>query len=84
MLAVSGRLGTGQDLATLDIPAALSPRVQNALKADPKTVELRGLATHFYSLGERVQGLFDEEALCDVLINVSAPRGGGHDGLMRW
>ena len=73
MLAVSQRLGTLSDVITLDIPVALSPRVQNALKADPRTVELRSLATHFYGLGERVLGLFEEEVLCDVLINVCPP-----------
>lgn len=70
MLAVSQRLGTLSDVITLDIPVALSPRVQNALKADPRTVELRSLATHFYGLGERVLGLFEEEVLCDVLVSV--------------
>ncbi|KAI5843165.1 DNA replication complex GINS protein psf3 [Tricharina praecox] len=69
MLAVSQRLGTLSDVITLDIPVALSPRVQNALKADPRTVELRSLATHFYGLGERVLGLFEEEVLCDVLVS---------------
>jgi GINS complex subunit 3 len=70
MLAISQRLGTLTNVITLDIPVALAPRVQNALKADPRTVELRALATHFYGLGERVLGLFEEEELCDVLINV--------------
>jgi hypothetical protein len=70
MLAVSQRLGTLSDVITLDLPSALSPRIQNALKADPRTVELRAQATHFYGLGERVLGLFDEEVLADVLINV--------------
>ena len=70
MLAVSRRLGALQNAITLDMPTPLSPRVQNALKADPRTVELRGLAPHFYGLGERVLGLFDEDELCTVLINV--------------
>ncbi|KAA8894753.1 hypothetical protein FN846DRAFT_386810 [Sphaerosporella brunnea] len=69
MLAVSQRLGTLTNVITLDIPSALSPRVQNALKADPRTVELRSLATHFYGLGQRVLGLFEEDELCEVLIN---------------
>ena len=67
---MSERLGTLTNVITLDIPTALAPRIQNALKADPRTVELRSLATHFYGLGERVLGLFEEEGLCDVLINV--------------
>ncbi|KAF8475849.1 hypothetical protein BDZ91DRAFT_195997 [Kalaharituber pfeilii] len=54
-------------LITLDLPPALSPRVQNALKADPRSVDLRSLATHFYALGCRVLQLFEEEELGDIL-----------------
>ncbi|KAL7276360.1 DNA replication protein [Rhizina undulata] len=67
MLAVSQRLGTMTNIISLDIPNALSPRVQNALKADPRTVDLRALAKHFYSLGERVLNLFEDEELLDIL-----------------
>lgn len=42
----------------------------NALKADPRTVDLRSLAPHFYSLGERILELFEEEELVDVLMEV--------------
>lgn len=66
------RLGTSR-LVTLDIPSALSERVMNALKADPRTVDLRALAPHFYSLSERVLELFEEEEMVDVLINVRLP-----------
>lgn len=45
MLAVSQNQ-TGTPILTLDMPTALSPRVLNALKADPKTVDLRALAQH--------------------------------------
>src|SRR5262245_46548944 len=41
-------------LVTLDTPSALAPRVLNALKADPRTVDLRALAPHFYNLGARI------------------------------
>lgn len=43
------------------MPNALSQRVLNALKADPRTVDLRSLATHFYSLGTRALELFEDE-----------------------
>ncbi|KAJ4359088.1 DNA replication protein [Ascochyta clinopodiicola] len=66
MLALSQSLNT-QSLVTLDTPTALSPRVLNALKADPKTVDLRALAPHFYNLGARILELFDEEDMVDVL-----------------
>lgn len=42
----------------------------NALKADPKTVDLRALAPHFYSLSERLLEIFEEEDMVDVLSDV--------------
>jgi GINS complex subunit 3 len=58
-------------LVTLDPPSALSPRVLNALKADPRTVDLRALAPHFYDLGARILELFEEEEMIEVLSDVS-------------
>jgi GINS complex subunit 3 len=58
-------------LVTLDPPSALSPRVLNALKADPRTVDLRALAPHFYGLGARILELFEEEEMIEVLSDVS-------------
>lgn len=43
----------------------------NALKADPRTIDLRALAPHFYNLSERILELFEEEEMVDVLSNVS-------------
>ncbi|OAL68083.1 DNA replication complex GINS protein PSF3 [Trichophyton rubrum] len=54
-------------LVTLDLPKALSEQVMNALKADPRTVDLRALAPHFYRLGCRILQLFEEEEMVDVL-----------------
>lgn len=62
-------MGTSR-LVTLDIPSALSERVMNALKADPRTVDLRALAPNFYRLSERVLELFEEEEMVDILSNV--------------
>lgn len=42
----------------------------NALKADPRTVDLRALAPHFYSLSERLLEIFEEEEMVDVLSDV--------------
>lgn len=67
MLAVSSPSST-KALVTLDLPPSLSPRVMNALKADPKSVDLRALAQHFYGLGSRILELFEEEEVCDVLM----------------
>ena len=70
MLAVAGSSQSGSALVTLDFPPALSQRVVNALKADPKVVDLRAQAPHFYALGARVLELFEEEEVGDVLIEV--------------
>lgn len=53
------------------MPEALSERVMNALKADPRTIDLRALAPHFYNLSERILELFEEEEMVDVLGDVS-------------
>lgn len=60
-------------LVTLDPPSALSSRVLNALKADPRTVDLRALAPHFYDLGARILELFEEEEMIEVLSDVRTP-----------
>lgn len=70
MLGVSQRLGTMTNVVSLDLPTALAPRIQNALKADPRTVDLRALASHYYSLGERILGLLEEDELVDILTEV--------------
>jgi hypothetical protein len=68
----SQRLGTSP-LVTLDMPPSLGPRVMNALKADPRTVDLRALAPHFYALGARTLELFEDEEMVDVLSDVGYP-----------
>lgn len=45
----------------------------NALKADPKTVDLRAQAAHFYSIGARMLELFEEEEMVDILSDVWDP-----------
>ena len=67
----SQRLGTSP-LVTLDLPSALSPRVMNALQADPRTVDLRSQATHFYALAGRILDLFEEEEMVDILSDVGS------------
>lgn len=71
MLALSKPGGPSSSLASLDMPAALGPRVINALKADPKSVDIKAQARWFYGLGERMLDLFDEEEMTDVLNDVS-------------
>ncbi|KAI9654416.1 MAG: DNA replication protein [Alyxoria varia] len=92
MLAVSQSIGSSP-MATIDMPSALSTRVLNALKADPRTVDLRAQAPHFYSLGVRMLELFEEDEMAEVLAatlrkraaeihdHANNPRGGlGGDG----
>lgn len=43
----------------------------NALKADPRSVDLRSQASHFYRLGVKILQLFEEEEMVDVLSDVS-------------
>lgn len=69
MLAVS-QSQSGASTLHLDLPKALSNRVQNALKADPKSLDLRQQAMHFYALGCRMLELFEEEELGEVLDDV--------------
>ena len=66
MLAVSSPT-MSKSLVTLDLPACLSQRVINALKADAKSVDLRAQAQHFYNLGARMLELFEEDEILDVL-----------------
>ncbi|EXJ57655.1 DNA replication complex GINS protein PSF3 [Cladophialophora psammophila CBS 110553] len=75
MLAVStGNTPGSPQLVTLDFPAPLQQRVINALKADPKTVDLRAQAPHFYALGARIMELFDDRAVLDTLLDTFKER----------
>ena len=58
-------------LVTLDFPQPLQQRVINALKADPKTVDVRAQAPHFYALGSKILELFEDEDVVDVLLDAS-------------
>ncbi|TKA75252.1 hypothetical protein B0A55_05755 [Friedmanniomyces simplex] len=75
MLAVSKPAGPSSSaLATLDMPAALGGKVLNALRADPRSVELRQQAQWFYGLGERMLELFEEEEMGAVLLDTFKQR----------
>jgi GINS complex subunit 3 len=74
MLAVSNNSATDANqspMVTLDFPAAMQGKVVNALKADPKSVDLRAQASYFYEVGGRVLELFEDEDLEGVLGDVS-------------
>ncbi|RMY90577.1 hypothetical protein D0862_09927, partial [Hortaea werneckii] len=76
MLAVSKPAGPASptSLASLDMPFALGPRVLNALKADPKSVDVRAQAPWFYGLGERMLELFEDEEVGEVLLETFKQR----------
>lgn len=74
--AVPRNSPSAQSLVSIDFPPALQQRVVNALKADPKSVDIRAQASHFYTLAARVLELFEDDALIEVLTEV-----GGH---WRW
>lgn len=69
MLAVSKP--AADPLGSLEMPTALGQRVLNALRADPRSVDLRAQAQFFYGLGERMLDLFEEEEMGEVLSDVS-------------
>ena len=60
-------------LVNLDFPAPLQARVVNALEADPKTVDIRAQAPHYYALGAKILELFDDDQIVDVLLKVTIP-----------
>ncbi|KAL2352364.1 DNA replication complex GINS protein PSF3 [Cryomyces antarcticus] len=57
----------GTQLIELDLPDALSTRIMNVLQADAKTVDIRALAPHFYTLAARILELFDEKGMVEIL-----------------
>ena len=60
-------------LVTLDFPTPLQQRVINALKADPRTVDLRAQAPHYYALGAKLLDLFEEEDRPGITVHSLAP-----------
>ncbi|GAO51047.1 GINS complex subunit Psf3 [Saitoella complicata NRRL Y-17804] len=56
-----------QQFTDLHLPPPFSSRVRNALKADPKSVDLRAWSPHFYGVGVRLLGVVRDEELVQVL-----------------
>ena len=63
----------GTSVLSMDLPTSISPRVLNALKANPKTVDLSAQAPHFYELAARALDLFEEDEIVDILTEVRRP-----------
>lgn len=67
---LTSRSQRNEQLLTLDFPPALQQRVMNALRADPKSVDIRNQAPHFYTLATRILEIFEDENMTEVLIDV--------------
>ena len=57
-------------MLTIEFPSSMSSRVLNALRADPLSVDLRALSSHFYSLAIRCFDLFDDDEVVGVMLDV--------------
>ncbi|KAJ9498682.1 DNA replication protein [Exophiala xenobiotica] len=53
---------------------SVNRRVINALKANPRTVDLRAQAPHYYALGARIMELFEDQAVLDTLLDTFKSR----------
>ena len=62
----------GEGMVEMDFPACLERKVINALKADGRAVDLRGLNAHFFGVGGRVLEVFEDEGVEGVLVEVSS------------
>lgn len=69
ILAVS-QAQSGTPTLILEMPKALGKQHMNALIADPKSINIRDFAQHFYALGARMLELFEDDAISDVLNDV--------------
>ncbi|KKY23592.1 putative gins complex subunit [Phaeomoniella chlamydospora] len=65
----------GQAPISIELPTPLSQRVINALKADPRSVDLRAQASHFYGLAALAFEIFEDEDTVDVLLDTFKSRG---------
>ncbi|ETN37731.1 uncharacterized protein HMPREF1541_07354 [Cyphellophora europaea CBS 101466] len=75
MLAVANSNNPSQSaLVTLDFPAPLQTRVINALEADPKSVDIRAQAPHYYALGSKILELFEDDQIVEVLLKTFRQR----------
>ncbi len=71
LLAVSKPTPSMSNFGTMDTPTALGPRVLNALKADPKSVDLRAQAQWYYGVSQRILDLFGDEDMVEVMTDAS-------------
>jgi GINS complex subunit 3 len=64
----------GQNALSMDLPTSLAPRVMNALKANPRTVDLRAQAPYFYALAALALELFEEDEMVETLLETFKAR----------
>ena len=67
---------------SMELPASVSDRVLNALKANPKTVDLSYQTPYFYKLAALALELFEEDEIVEILTEVRLiPPPDGHSKL---
>ncbi|KAM9932448.1 hypothetical protein OXX80_007918 [Metschnikowia pulcherrima] len=49
-------------------PDFISPKVLNAIKADPKSVDLHSIMSNFYRLSEKWAAMYNEESLIETVM----------------
>lgn len=69
-------------MIVFDLPAPLQTRVINALEADPRSVDLRAQAPHFYALGAKILELFEDDVIVGVLLKVSLMTYRNYNGVL--
>lgn len=58
-------------ICLIELPASMGKKVINALRADPKSVELRQQAAFWFGMSEHMMILLEDEAVQEVIIDVS-------------
>ncbi|KAI5361889.1 putative GINS complex, subunit Psf3, GINS subunit, domain A, GINS complex, subunit Psf3 superfamily [Septoria linicola] len=56
-------------ICLIELPASMGKKVVNALRADPKSVELRQQAAFWFGMSEHMMILLEDEAVQEVIID---------------
>lgn len=65
---------TDESFIDLLEPDFISPKVLNAIKADPKTVDLHSIMSHFYKLSEKWSSMYNETLLIETAMSMLKER----------
>jgi GINS complex subunit 3 len=80
MMAVSELSGDDSNgnetmLVTLEIPAVLGKNVRKAIRADPRTINLRALAPYYYAYGTLILDYFNRPQITRAMQESMRKRG---------